>query len=182
MARTFVSHRARMSREFDSRKDSLSRKFEEGPRIFEKLRFRELCVSKLSGSHPLDMPILELKIGQKQKVRLWVHETPIFKVIFVTFTEKKWHPGTSEISIPPEITVGTHFHEQHGTKTTLVFLPSDGEASRSLFPSSVSLLSGPRMQSKNTYFFILKVIGLVWESQKRININTNHSYHQRSSL
>ena len=59
-----------MSREFDSRKDSLSRKFEERPRIFEKLRFRELCVSKLSGSHPLDMPIIELKIGQKQKVRL----------------------------------------------------------------------------------------------------------------
>ena len=27
----------------------------------------------------------------------------------------------------------------------------------------------------------LKVTGQVWESQKRISINTNHNYHQRSS-
>ena len=25
--------------------------------------------------------------------------------------------------------VGMHFHEQHGTKTTMVFLPADGEVS-----------------------------------------------------
>ena len=31
---------------------------------------------------------------------------------------------------------------KHGTKTTPVFLPADGEASWSLLPSSVSLLSG----------------------------------------
>ena len=31
---------------------------------------------------------------------------------------------------------------EHGTKTTLVFLPADGEASWSLLPSWVSLLSG----------------------------------------
>ena len=31
---------------------------------------------------------------------------------------------------------------EHGTKTTPVFLPADGEASWSLLPSSVSLLSG----------------------------------------
>ena len=46
--------------------------------------------------------------------------------------------------------------------------------------SSISLLSGT-VQPENTYFCILKVTGQVWESQKRISINTNHSYHQHSS-
>ena len=41
-----------MSGEFDSSKDSHSTKFERRPRIFVKLRFRELCGSKLSGLHP----------------------------------------------------------------------------------------------------------------------------------
>ena len=93
----------------------------------------------------------------------------------------KWHPGTSEISTPPEIAVGTHFHARHGTKTIPVFLPADGEASWSLLPSSVSLLSGSTVQPENTYSHILRVAGQVWESQKRISINTNHSYHQHSS-
>ena len=69
----------------------------------------------------------------------------------------------------------------HATKTTPVYLPADGEASWSLLPSSVSLLSGGTVQPENTYSRILKVTSQVWESQKRININTNHSYHQRSS-
>ena len=47
----FVSHRARMSGEFDSRKDSQSTKFERRSRIFVKLSFTELCDSKLSGLH-----------------------------------------------------------------------------------------------------------------------------------
>ena len=47
---------------------------------------------------------------------------------------------------------------EHGTKTTPVFLPADGEASWSLLPSSVSLLSGSTMQPENTYFRIPKVI------------------------
>ena len=46
---------------------------------------------------------------------------------------------------------------EHGTKTTLVILPSDGEASSSLLPSSVSLLSGGTVQPENTYSCILKV-------------------------
>ena len=50
----FVSHRARMSGEFESRKDSHSTKFERRPQIFVKLSFRELCGSKLSGLHPFD--------------------------------------------------------------------------------------------------------------------------------
>ena len=50
----FVSHRARMSGEFDSRKDSQSAKFEQRPQIFVKLSFRELCNSKLSHLHAFD--------------------------------------------------------------------------------------------------------------------------------
>ena len=60
-----------------------------------------------------------------------------------------------------------------------VFLPADGETSWSLLPSLVSLLSGSTVQPENTYSRILKVTGQVWESQKRISINTNQSYHQR---
>ena len=59
---------------------------------------------------------------------------------------------------------------EHGTKTTLVFLPADGKASCSLLPSSVSLLSGGTVQPENTYSCILKVTGCVWESQKTISI------------
>ena len=50
---------------------------------------------------------------------------------------------------------------KHGTKTTLVFLPADGEASCSLLPSLVSLLSGGTVQPESTYNCILKVKGLV---------------------
>ena len=39
----FVSYRARMSGEFDSRKDPQSTKLERRPQIFVKLSFRELC-------------------------------------------------------------------------------------------------------------------------------------------
>ena len=48
---------------------------------------------------------------------------------------------------------------EHGTKTTPVFLPADGEASWSLLPSSVSLLSGDTVQPENIYSCILKVTG-----------------------
>ena len=47
---------------------------------------------------------------------------------------------------------------EHGTKSTLVFLDADGEASWLLLPSSISLLSGGRVQPENTYSCILKVI------------------------
>ena len=50
---------------------------------------------------------------------------------------------------------------EHGTKTTLVFLPADEEASWSLLPSSVSLLPGGIVQPENTYSHILKVTGHV---------------------
>ena len=50
----FVSHRVRISGQFDSRKDSHSAKVERRPQIFVKLSFRELCGSKLSGLQPFD--------------------------------------------------------------------------------------------------------------------------------
>ena len=50
---------------------------------------------------------------------------------------------------------------EHGTKTTVVFLPADGEASWSLLPSWVSLLSGGTVKSENTYSRVLKVTGQV---------------------
>ena len=59
---------------------------------------------------------------------------------------------------------------KHGSKTTPVFLPADGEASWSLLPSSISLLSGGTVQPENTYSHIVKVTGQVWESLKRISI------------
>ena len=40
---------------------------------------------------------------------------------------------------------------EHGTETTPVFLAVDEEASWSLLPSSVSLLSDGKVQSENTY-------------------------------
>ena len=93
----------------------------------------------------------------------------------------KWHPGTPEISTPP------HYWKklwertsvcEHGTKTTLLFLPADGEASWLLVQSLVSLLSGSTEQPENTYSLILRVTGQVWESQKRITlITTTTSIH-----
>ena len=50
---------------------------------------------------------------------------------------------------------------KHGTKTTPVLLPADGEASWLLLPSLVSLLSGSTVQPENTYSRILKVTGQV---------------------
>ena len=50
---------------------------------------------------------------------------------------------------------------KHGTKSTTVFLPADGEASWLLLPTSVSLLSGGTVQPENTYSRILKVTGQV---------------------
>ena len=50
---------------------------------------------------------------------------------------------------------------KHGTNTTPVFLPADGEATWSLLPTLVSLLSSRALQPENTYSCILKVTGHV---------------------
>ena len=41
---------------------------------------------------------------------------------------------------------------EHGTKTTLIVLPANEEASWLLLPNSVSLLSGGTVQPENTLF------------------------------
>ena len=64
---------------------------------------------------------------------------------------------------------------EHGTKTTLLLWPADGEASWLLLPSSVSLLSGDTVQPENTYSSILKVTGQVWEDH---NIVTRRAANQ----
>ena len=76
--------------------------------------------------------------------------------------------GTLKTSKPQKIAVGT-FSMQHGTKTTPLFLPADGEATWLLLSSFVSLLSGGTAQPGNTYFCILEVTVQVWESQERIS-------------
>ena len=55
----------------------------------------------------------------------------------------------------------------HGTKSTLVFLPADGEASCLLVPSLVSLLSGGTVQPENTYSGI----------KETVQINVKHLPH-----
>ena len=72
-------------------------------------------------------------------------------------------------------------HKGHGTKTIPVFLLAQGEGILVSTSKLVSLLSGSTVETENIYSCILKVTGQVWESQRRININTNHSYHQLSS-
>ena len=93
----------------------------------------------------------------------------------------KWHSGTSQVSTPPELAIGTHFHVQHITKTTQYLYMKMEKPLGKYFPSSVFLLLGGTMQIVNTYPCVLKLIGQVWESHKTISINTNHSYHQCSS-
>ena len=57
-----------MSGEFDSRKDSQSKKFERRHRIFVKLNSGNLCDSKLSGLHPFDMATVHwVKIGKIER-------------------------------------------------------------------------------------------------------------------
>ena len=50
-----VSHRARMSGEIDSRKDSQTTKLEQRSQTFVKLSIKELQDSKLSGLHAFDI-------------------------------------------------------------------------------------------------------------------------------
>ena len=51
--------------------------------------------------------------------------------------------------------------QEHGTETTPIFLQVDGEASWSLLPSLVVVLTGGTVQSESTYSCILRVIGQV---------------------
>ena len=72
---------------------------------------------------------------------MWVHETPIIELIFVTLTE-----NSSVVS----------------TNSALVFLPADREASWPLLQSFLLLLSDSIVQPQNTFSCILKVTVQVW--------------------
>ena len=90
----------------------------------------------------------------------------ILKVIFVTLTENSSGKANDTQGLQKyphhrkQLQRRTSMRE-HGTKTTPVFLPADGEASWLLLPSLVSLLSGGTVQPENTYSCILKVTGQV---------------------
>ena len=60
------------------------------PWIFVKLSFRELCDSNLYGLHPFDNMALIHRVKKnrsKTEGKVWVHETQILEVIFMTVTE-----------------------------------------------------------------------------------------------
>ena len=80
----------------------------------------------------------------KKKKKNKLEIVPIASLYYTT----KCYPGTSEISAPSEIAVGTYF-------TALTWhpelLPADGGASWLLISSSVSLLLGGTVHSRNTY-------------------------------
>ena len=135
-------------------------------KYFLKLRFRELCDPKLSGLHPFDnmakIHWVKYRSNTERYAASSWHTNPWSNFCdphWELICYKKWHPGNSKIPKPLEIAVGTPFNVQHGTKTTLVFLLADGEASWLLLPSSISLLSGSTAQSENTYSCILKKTG-----------------------
>ena len=68
-------------------------------------------------------------------------------------------------------------------KLSRIFFLTVGEAPRKLLlPSLFSLLSGGSMQLENTHSCNLEAIDEASESQKRINIDNSHSYHQRVHL
>ena len=80
----FASYRARISGEFDSRKDLHLVKFEQRPGIFVKLCFRGFSDSKLSGLHPFDNTAVIHQVRNRSKSRLEFHKAPILEVVFVT--------------------------------------------------------------------------------------------------
>ena len=130
-----LTYKVRISGTFDSRKDSHPTQLERRPYILVKLSFRELWDSKLPGlpSFHNTTKSMSQKRGKNQIGMLWVHETLILEVIFVKNSfivkHKKWHQETSWINTPPDIVVGIHFCAQHSTKTALVFLLANAEAS-----------------------------------------------------
>ena len=108
---------------------------------------------------------------ENQKGRLRLDERLMYFVTYLlchslweTICYKKWYPETLGIFTTPEIAVVTHFHAQHGTRITPIFLPGDWESFQLLLPSLVSLLS---CGTKSTYFDFLKVAGQVSQNQKK---------------
>ena len=95
----FAPHRAGVSGEFDSRKDSHPTKFAQRTWILVKLSFREFCDSKTSGLYAFNYTAISLnqKKGKFWKGRLWLNEdTEDSSVV------SKWQPGPLGISTPPK--------------------------------------------------------------------------------
>ena len=64
----YVSNKARISEEFNSRKDSQSIKLEQRPQNLVNLKFRELCDSKLCGLHPFGKTAILLNQKKEDKI------------------------------------------------------------------------------------------------------------------
>ena len=105
---------------------------------------------------------------------IWVKKTPRSE----EYTGSSWNtnPWYSFCNPHWEFNYSNKWHLEkleHGTKSTPVFLPADGELSWLVLPILVSILLGSTVQSQNTYSCILKVTSQVWESQNGIRININ---------
>ena len=85
---TFVSHRAWMSGEFDSRKDSDLIKFERRPQILVKLSFRELCDSKLLDSGAFDN--MTCSLSQKKVVKIGKVNCKFVRHRSLNFCDPHW--------------------------------------------------------------------------------------------
>ena len=101
----FVSYRAIISEEFDSRKDSQPTKFKQKHWILVHLRFRESCDSKLSSLNTFDNNTISL--NQKKKDFCDLH----WELVCCN----NWNAKVLEISTTAKIVVRTHFHAQHDT-------------------------------------------------------------------
>ena len=101
---------------------------------------------------------------------------------WVLICHYKWHPGSSEMSTLPEIAVGIHFHAQHGTKTTWYFYLLMEKPLRCYFQVwspyyQVALCN----QKISVPVFSRWQVRRSQKAKRKISINTNHNYHQRSS-
>ena len=100
------------------------------------------------------MFIVSKKVGS-------IHDTQILNIIFVILPDNLSIITNDTHGTPGNIYITRNNYAQQGTKTTLLFLPTTGEASWLLLPNSITLLSGSTVPPKNTYSSILKVTGQV---------------------
>ena len=157
-----------MSREFDSKKDSLSTKLEWRRQILAKLSFD----SKLSGLHIFDMAIIHCiknwLRNRKVGCKFMRHQSlkdfcdPHWELI----CHNKWNPGTSEISTPLMRNIALklfwYFY-------LLMKKPQSPYYQTAQWNQKTPIPVSARWQvlSENT--------------KKRTSINTNHTHHKHSS-
>ena len=113
---------------------------------------------------------------------VWVYETSVVEVIFCAshwelIYLNKWHSGTSEISTPPEIALGTHFHARHDTITCRwrIFLVAT-------FKFGLLTIRWHSATIEHLFLCPQRSRSGLRKPKKGISINTNHSYYQRSYL